>query len=148
MKIIEELASRIDAYERCSVAPFNSFKGAEIHKRVIDDIVDNFLPHGSGIDGTNEILFDECKRDKIVIAGSYHAMNDAGYYDGWYDFKIKVTPHFHGIDVDIVGNFGKYGFCKDSIADQFYYALNREIDTEITLKPGGEREVVIKANGD
>lgn len=58
----------------------------EFIKQLIDA-----LPHGSGID---------CKwRDNLqangtlVLANSYHCMNDVGYYDGFADFVIKFRPN-------------------------------------------------------
>lgn len=131
MKLYQELANRIDARNRCYATGNEWWKK---HDEVIDQLID-LLPHGSGIDGTTKLLLDECKPydkpvKRIVIASEYHAMNDVGYYDGWYDFKLIIVPVFSGIDVRITGAFGKYSDVKDYLFDTFYYALTSDIEVE------------------
>lgn len=54
------------------------------------------LPHGSGIDGTNSLDIDLSTPDKLVFKIPYHHMDENGFYAGWDDFKIIVTPSFRG----------------------------------------------------
>jgi hypothetical protein len=126
-----EMASRIDARNRCYENGNDWYK---THDDVIDQLID-LLPHGSGVDANTQLLLDECKPydkpiRKIVIASSYHAMNENGYYDGWYDFKIIITPDFSGIDINIKGKFGKEQDIKDYLFDYFYYAITADVEIE------------------
>jgi hypothetical protein len=55
------------------------------------------LPHGSGIDGTWQIVRH---RGPIVVYGNgYHYMTEHGFYDGWIDFEVVYSV------VDGVGKF-------------------------------------------
>ena len=55
--------------------------------RLTKEILANYLPHGSGIDGT---WYIEDKGRYFHASCSYHMMDDAGYYVEWYDFYVKV----------------------------------------------------------
>lgn len=48
------------------------------------------LPHGSGINC--DWRFWWLKNNSLVCSNSYHCMNEHGYYDGYADFSIKISP--------------------------------------------------------
>jgi len=52
------------------------------------------LPSGAGLDNGSEIDFDKSRPEKIIIHAPYHHMNDDGYYCGWSDYIVLVTPSF------------------------------------------------------
>lgn len=88
------------------------------------------LPMGSGIDAGTTIVFDECARNKIVFNSAFHVMDDRGFYDGWIEFKIVVTPSFSGFDLEIKPLQRKTYFndyLHDYVFDVFYDALNSDI---------------------
>ena len=143
-KWYSELASRIDARNRCYETGNSWYKK---HDEVIDQLID-LLPHGSGVDGKTELVLEKCKPydkpvNRIVIASSYHYMNDMGYYDGWYDFELIITPDFHGVDVKIKGAFGRNSDIKDYLFDYFYYAITAEIQTTV-MGQGTDSEMYIR----
>ena len=80
----------------------------------------DYLPSGSGFDCGSRII--EASEQKIIIKSSYHAMDDNGCYDRWYDFTITVTPSFWpiGFNVKIAGQFGKHQDIKDYILNKFW----------------------------
>jgi len=128
MKLYQELAMAHMAY-------WNSVKSgnSEWTDRWFDKIekIVNSLPHGSGIDGETKFNFDMSNDDKLVINSSYHCMNDAGYYDGWIDFSIIITPDWTGPNVVISGRFrAKYADVKDYLEELFYNALVEEFEEE------------------
>jgi hypothetical protein len=88
----------------------------------------DLLPSGSGVDNGSSINTDNTNMDKIVILSGWHIMNDGGYYDGWIDFRVVVTPSFDNFDLNIIGNFGKHQDIKDYLYDLFYENLNQEIN--------------------
>jgi hypothetical protein len=49
------------------------------------------LPHGSGIDCQWDV--DRTAHGNIYFHNEYHAMNDGGYYDGYYPFKVTLFRH-------------------------------------------------------
>jgi len=69
--------------------------------------------------------FNKSKQNKLVIDSSFHTMNENGFYDGWIDFSIIITPSLaHGLNIDIKGKFGKkHQDLKDYLADLYYSAL-------------------------
>lgn len=88
------------------------------------------LPHGAGIDSTTpeELCgFDEgmSRSDKLVINCSFHHMNEDGYYDGWTDHRIIVTPSFNGINIDVKGK--NRNDIKGYLYDVYYTVLTEEI---------------------
>ena len=97
----------------------------------IEDIEKNYLPHGSGIDNGCHVNLDKSNENKIIIDSGYHCMDENGYYDGWIDFSVTVTPCLEmDISINIIGNFGKYHYTKEYLYDVFYYALYDTIYTK------------------
>lgn len=47
------------------------------------------LPHGSGIDGDWYIQVQG--NGNVVVTGEYHHMDSSGYYDGWSEFKLRMS---------------------------------------------------------
>jgi hypothetical protein len=108
----------------------------------------NQLPSGSGIDSGCKINFTESSSNKIIIEfsyhASYHAMDENGFYCGWYDFTLTVHPDFtNTITMDIVPawkyrkNSKNYGVSYDDFDidctlqyfyDLFYDCLMGEIE--------------------
>ena len=72
------------------------------HQESIDEIL-KALPHGSGID--SGVTFDQNKStsEKHIFSVPFHSMNEHGYYDGWVDFTLIVTPCFGGYNIRITG---------------------------------------------
>lgn len=62
------------------------------------------LPSGSGIDcGTGLVSIRAAMSEKIVLACSFHHMNEHGMYDGWTEHTITVRPSFDGLNITISG---------------------------------------------
>ena len=85
------------------------------------------LPHGSGIDCKWE--FKWLKNGKVKASNSFHCMNDAGYYDGYADFTVIITPTYDLGDFKLVFN-GRQGqnknrqyMLRDYLEDTLYQAL-------------------------
>jgi hypothetical protein len=106
------------------------------HKTVNDAYLDEcesrlhklqeMLPSGSGIDCGCEIDVANSSSKKVVITFSFHHMNEDGYYDGWTDHKLIVTPRLWpafslritGEDLDI----------KDYLYDLFDSVLRERVE--------------------
>ena len=98
------------------------YKDAALQR--IETLERGYLPNGGGFDSGCHII--EANEQKIIIKSSYHAMDEAGYYNGWYDFTITVKPEFTqtGFSAKIAGAFGKHQEIKDYIIDVFYEHLS------------------------
>lgn len=129
--LYNKLATALQARTNC----INSKNDMWLDKweTVIDKCV-SLLPHGSGIDGKTVIDFEKTTSKKIVLTTSYHFMNEHGFYDGWADLKIIVTPSFNGIDLKVMGYFPKkYSDLRSYIGDIFYEGFMQECNEKVTL---------------
>jgi len=81
------------------------------------------LPSGSGIDSGCRILIPESGEKRVVISFSYHHMKD-GYYTGWTNHKLIVTPNLvNDYDMRITGK--DRDFLKDYLYDTFGHILDQ-----------------------
>lgn len=125
--VIREIAHRIIARANC--ARTSNAEWFANHTEVLELIAKNELPSGSGIDSGCKIDLDRSSADKIVITTSYHHMNDGGYYDGWTDHEVIVTPSLaFGFDLRITGR--NRNDIKEYLHEVFHAALSAEINTE------------------
>ena len=119
MKLYQAIAMKIGA--RLS----GNDEWKERHEEAIRKLT-NELPHGSGIDGENEIDLGKSTGEKIVIHTSFHHMNENGMYDGWTDHTLTVRPSLiHGFTMSISGP--NRNDIKEYLYETFSYDLNREI---------------------
>ncbi len=61
------------------------------------------LPHGSGIDGKCEIDLVQSTENKIVFFFEFHHMDENGYYCGWTEHNLIITPNFGNFNMRITG---------------------------------------------
>lgn len=117
MKTIKcsELANKIQAYKNCVNA--GNIEWKEHHLDSTLEMCNN-LPHGSGIDNGMGINIEESTGKKLVFEFSYHHMNEDGYYDGWTNHKLIITPAFGSYDMNITGRD------RNNIKDYLYQLFN------------------------
>lgn len=127
-KLYKEIAQCFCAYKN-SLASNNGY--AERWKDAIDKMVYENLVCGGGFCNIH-FDYEESRVDKLVIWFSYHHMNDAGFYVGWTDHKLIITPSLvNDIDMRITGRD------KDDIKNYFYevfdIALREQVDYTVLL---------------
>lgn len=123
------LASAIQARKNCQER--NNQEWFETWTRQIENLVENHMPGGSGIDSGTKIDLARCHAEKLVFYAPYHHMNDNGFYDGWTEHTITVTPSFTGINLRVSGR--NRNDIKDYLYETFDYALSQEITDEQIL---------------
>lgn len=110
---------------------------------------DGMLPRGDGFDNGSVIVKAESDGNKIVIATSYHHVEN-GYYDGWTEHRVTVRPSLaHGIDLSVSGR--DRNEVKGYIAETFGVCLRREIDPAELIGPGrvhGQAPSTIEKDGE
>lgn len=80
------------------------------------------LPSGAGIDCGTTIDLERSTPNRIILALSFHHMDDGGMYDGWTDHEIWVRPDFAlGMTLRITGR-DRNGI-KDYLGDVYAEAL-------------------------
>ena len=96
------------------------------HEDVLDQMVKAYMPNGSGFDCGTTLDMDSTM-DKLIFETEFHHMNANGYYTGWTQHKIIVTPSLqHGFNLRVTGRDKSQ--IKDYIAACFESALNEEIE--------------------
>jgi hypothetical protein len=100
--LYKRLASAIQARKNCEQAGHAEWFAK--HSETIEQLVRDFMPSGSGWDRGTKIDLDASHADKLVLYGEFHHMNDGGFYDGWTEHTITVTPSLlHDFNVRISG---------------------------------------------
>jgi len=117
------LAESIAARANCLQS--NNAEWLDRHTARIDALA-QFLPSGSGIDSGTSVDLDRSHADRLVLVTSFHHMNSVGYYDGWTDHAVYVTPTFTGISVDVRGR--NRNEIKDYLVDVFQHALSQSVE--------------------
>ncbi len=124
------LASTLQAYDNCTKNGATQSQKAEWtarHRDAIYDLVEQFMPRGSGIDSGTKIAWDESTPNKLVFTTAFHHMDENGYYDGWTEHKVIVTPSLSmGYDLKITGR--DRNDIKDYLAEVYTAALDEEIE--------------------
>ncbi len=128
--VISTLSAAIEARKNCAGSENGTFDSQgkqdwfEKWNERIAQLVD-FLPSGCGWDCGTKIDLDSSHGEKIVLYGSFHHMNDGGYYDGWTEHTITVTPGFRSLNLRISGR--NRNDIKDYLYETFDYALTRPV---------------------
>lgn len=119
MTLAERIYRTLDARNNCIKT--NNQTWFETHTERLEQLT-GLLPHGSGIDGTNQIDMEGFKPNQTFrIFGEYHHMNANGYYTHWSNFTVKVQASFYGPLVTATG--GGDADTNDYLAEVFQYAL-------------------------
>jgi hypothetical protein len=112
------------------VALLRYYRNTRIPSDTVQKFVDDFLPRGSGIDCGCKIDLQKSNGAKIVLETSFHHMNEVGYYDGWTEHKIVITPDFEfGFDLSVTGR--NRNDVKGYLVDTFHCALMAKIDHQV-----------------
>lgn len=95
------------------------------HKRRAEQIARDCLPSGSGFDNGTIIDTEASTPTMLVLATSFHHMNDVGMYDRWTEHTVKVEPAFIGLEIRVTGR--DWNGIKDYIAETFDYVLSQPV---------------------
>jgi hypothetical protein len=134
MKLYQEIATALAARENCLQSGNQDW--LENWERKLKAIETYCLPSGSGFDSGEKLDLEASKPDRIIINGSYHVMNKNGFYDGYADYQIIITPSFvHGFELRLIGSSKwprrkAYDGLKDYITETYAEVLDQEIKKE------------------
>lgn len=91
------------------------------------DKLESLLPSGSVIDCGCKIDREKSGLKKVIINLSFHHMNNGGYYDGWTEHKIIITPNLSEYpDIKITGR--NKDQIKEYLCDIFSDCLFAEVE--------------------
>lgn len=123
--LYKRFAMTLNAHQNCLKSGNKEWE--EKYGEKLQTYIDE-LPHGSGIDGKT-YLHGNSTPNKLVFYTDYHYMNENGYYDGWYGYKIIVTPSLQNdFDLKIIGK-DTPNRAKEYLYEVFQEAFS-SIDTE------------------
>ena len=124
--LYKAVASRLDGYQRSKVG--NKPEWSREHEVILNQLLDR-LPSGAGWDCGVKLDLDASNPEKLVFYGSFHHMDDKGYYDGWTDHTIIVKPSlFTEITLKVTGR-NRNGI-KDYLHQMFHESLTQMIPLE------------------
>jgi len=122
--LYSELASLILARQNCENTGNKDWQAK--HVATLTRLVSEYMPSGSGIDCGTKLDIEASHADKLVFHADYHHMDDAGFYDGWTEHTIFVTPslwsEFH---IRVTGRDRNQ--IKEYLSDVFDEALQQTI---------------------
>jgi len=108
------------------------------HSTLLACLVANHLPRGSGIDAGTTLDVDRSTPERLVFVTSFHHMNGSGFYDGWTEHEVIVTPSLHHeIRLRITGR--DRNDIKDYLHEIFSAALCTELDVAAEYAKQEER---------
>ena len=82
--------------------------------------LESLLPFGSGINAGMTIDIELSTRKTVVLRGDYHNINDDGYYDGWFSFRIDFHCNLAtGVDCDVKFTKGTANLSKSDIVTYY-----------------------------
>jgi len=123
--VYAHIASLVVAIQTCKQN--NNEEWEKRHTDTLKNLVNNHLPHGSGIDNGCEIDIDKSNENLIVINTDFHHMDETGTYDGWTEHVIKIKPSLLS-EITIIVSGPNRNDIKDHLRDMFYNDLTREIE--------------------
>jgi hypothetical protein len=125
--LYRQIASTLRAIKNCE--KMGNAEWIERHTARLDSELPNVLPYGGGFDGGSTLLIDESTAQKLVFSTSYHHMSENGYYDGWTEHNVIVTPCLYsGFNLRVTGRDRNQ--IKDYIGELFHSVLSAEMEWE------------------
>lgn len=122
--LYREIAGVAQARDNCIKSGNHTWKTKHACRLV--DIEREHLPSGSGFD--NGTTIESATDQRIVFRTSFHHMNEGGYYDGWTEHSVIVTPSLSsGFCIRVTGR--NRNDIKDYIAELFDGVLREEVES-------------------
>ena len=123
MKTYQKIAQAFDAY---LASQSRGSYWVCLHQGVIENIMKD-SPHGSGLDSETTLDEDNSTKDKLVFHTGFHHMSDVGYYDGWTEHDVIITPSLAFLfNIKVTGQ--NRNDIKDYIGEVFHCWLDSEIE--------------------
>lgn len=125
MKVYQRIAQLVHAIQTCNE------EWSAISESKLEDLLYQYLPHGSGFDHGVEIDLDKSRENKIFLYAPFGHLNSDGYYCGTSDHIITITPSLRdGFDLKISNPDRAKSLDMEYFYETFYYCLNCELEGE------------------
>lgn len=128
VKLYARIARMMEALAKCKRQ--NNAAWTEAWERELTTLAEEHLPRGCGFDSGTSIDLTRSQPDRLVLHTEYHHMDAHGFYDGWTEHDIIVTPSLaHGCVIRVAGP-DRDGF-REYVLDRFDFLLNLEVDAHL-----------------
>jgi len=98
----QEIARKLDQMK--NLTKTGQGEQAYLVGNLVDKIVRDYLPHGSGFDNGTKLDWDKSNHNKLVFTTAFHHMDINGYYSGWTEHEVIITPDLmFGFNVKVTG---------------------------------------------
>jgi len=124
-KLYKHFSGTLQAYQNCIKTGNKIWE--ENHEDKLNELVNNHMPHGSGIDCGMYLDLINSNPNKLIFTFEFHHMDENGMYSEWTDHKLIVIPDlYNDFYTNITGRNKNY--IKDYLYEIFEYALRQEVD--------------------
>ncbi len=135
-QLYSTLASLVQARINCENATPRNDEWFDKHTARIEELVKDYMPSGSGFDCGTHINLDNSDAERLFFTTSFHHMNDGGYYDGWTEHNVIVTPSLaFGFNLKVTGRDRNQ--IKEYIHETFSLALQENTAVESQAQKAG-----------
>jgi len=123
------VASALQAYQNCLKSDTANTEWESIWEDRLGRQLAEMLPSGNGFDAGCSLNIYACQPDRLVFNTSFHHTSEIGYYNGWTNHQVIVTPSLtHGFNLRITGK--DKNDIKCYIAETFHQILSESYDWE------------------
>lgn len=123
-KVVTRIAQTLSAIAMCEASDRDMSYAIDKHQERLDALMED-APRGSGIDMGTKIDRDASEANRLVFQTAFHHMNEHGFYDGWTEHRVIVTPCLvHGFSIRLTGR--DRNAIKDYLADVYQTWLSSE----------------------
>lgn len=132
-QVYQLIAGRVQALQTCRTRENNAW--TDKHESALEAMAKSLLPSGAGCDAGTTIDVERSKPDRLVLVVSFHHMSEHGYYDGWTDHDVVVTPSLvQGFNLRITGP--NHRGIKEHLRETFDYALSGYVEESYSEEKG------------
>lgn len=132
------IAQRLQAYLNCidriaiDAKQSGPHEWRNKHASAVNELTENFMPSGSGIDCGTKFNWEESNPQRLVFNFSFHHMNEGGMYDGWTEHKLVVKA-------DLTSNFDLKitGRNRNQIKEYLYEVYDSALTEQISWTKDG-----------
>lgn len=127
MKLYQKISNLLAARENCIKQGNHDW--LTNHTDALQKLAKNVLPSGSGFDNGTAIDLLRSAPNKLYLTASFHHMDEHGFYNGWTDHDVVVTPNLQwDFDLRITGP--NRNEIKDYIHEQFQNCLSWDLPSD------------------
>jgi hypothetical protein len=123
--LYKAIASTLDAYKRCIETGNKEWE--DKHGELLEEFQGNYYPSGSGFNQGTTLDLEKSTPNKLVFHTAFHHMDGSGFYDGWTQHTVNISPDFvHTLNISISGK--NRNDIKELIHQEFHHVLSMEVE--------------------